>query len=218
MFFDFDVCRDILDELRGINAEAVARAAALSNAFLGNVDIAAMRAYFDVKIDSGKRRYGRGARLLPPTGYYYPLETTPLITNNASRGRLFKKCDNPIYVYDYDFDGDILRADMEAGYYVSYFERVGDMSCVVSYNANEANLLALKTSSAALIFLGIKGRKDCSFDYERRVGDGRWEWYQCFIGDAGQTELCVLNEIQLSDNDGGIIAREAIYERQIEYS
>ena len=54
-------------------------------------------------------KYGRGAKLLAPFGYYHPSKIITVVTDNAKRGTLTKRKSSAMYVYEYDFEGNIKR-------------------------------------------------------------------------------------------------------------
>lgn len=60
----------------------------------------------NASIDESKKRYGKGAVLLAPCGFYNPTGILDIIADNVTRGRLYKKKPRERYYYEYDYDND----------------------------------------------------------------------------------------------------------------
>lgn len=61
------------------------------------------------QISLENRKYGRGAVLLGPYGYFYPEQMLPAMADNASRGRLLKKAERALYTYDFNDRNEVIR-------------------------------------------------------------------------------------------------------------
>ena len=79
---------------------------------LGSIVQSVLNALRDAKIDElepqveesivlKRRRFGKGAALLGPFGYFHPSEIISIVADNASRGRLLKNGDGCMYIYDF---------------------------------------------------------------------------------------------------------------------
>ena len=85
---------------------------------LGSIVQSVLSALRDAKIDeleaqlkenivSKRRRFGKGATLLAPFGYFHPSEIISVVADNASRGRLLRNGDGCAYIYDFYSNGEI---------------------------------------------------------------------------------------------------------------
>lgn len=61
------------------------------------------------QISLENRKYGRGAVLLGPYGYFYPEQMLPAMADNTSRGRLLKKAERALYTYDFNDRNEVIR-------------------------------------------------------------------------------------------------------------
>lgn len=82
------------------------------------------------------RRFGKGATLLGPFGYYHPSEIISVVADNASRGRLLKNGDGCVYIYDFYANGEIAAITFLSNRTRTLCERVGNVRAYLTYWKN----------------------------------------------------------------------------------
>lgn len=75
--------------------------------FVHDANVVELESQVAKEIVSNARRFGRGAALLGPFGYFHPSEIISVIADNASRGRLSKNDNGCLYTYDFYPNGEI---------------------------------------------------------------------------------------------------------------
>lgn len=104
-----------------------------------DIDVNEMERQTADKIDPRLRRYGKGAALLGPYGYFYPSELLPVMANNTSRGRLLKKDTGALYIYDFDANGNIALIDFPSMSAKSFCESKDNMKAYLTYEYERNN-------------------------------------------------------------------------------
>lgn len=90
------------------------------------------------RMDARRRRYGKTGALLGPLGYFCPAPYEKLFAN-VWRGRLHKKDEGVLFVYDFDREGQPVRIVNRELRTVSFCERVGNTASYLSFrNAGNA--------------------------------------------------------------------------------
>lgn len=118
---------------------------------LGHIVQSILSSLFDIKIDELEaqankrivlkhRRFGKGALLLGPFGYFHPSETISVVTDNASRGRLLKKGDGCAYLYDFDANGEIAAITFIDNKTRTICERIGKVGAYLTYRTDDDGL------------------------------------------------------------------------------
>ena len=79
------------------------------------------------------RRFGKGAALLAPFGYFHPSEIISVAADNASRGRLLKNGDGCAYIYDFYSNGEIAAITSLENRTKTICERVGNVKTYLTY-------------------------------------------------------------------------------------
>lgn len=111
---------------------------------LGSIVQSILASLRDVKIDEieakvkdaivlKNRRFGKGALLLGPFGYFHPSETISVVADNASRGRLLKKGEGCAYIYDFYADGAIAAITFQSNRTRTICERIGEVKTYLTY-------------------------------------------------------------------------------------
>ena len=111
---------------------------------LGSIVQSVLSALRDVKIDELEarikeiivlkyRRFGKGATLLAPFGYFHPSETISVVADNASRGRLLKNGDGCAYIYDFYSNGEIAIITSLRNRTRTICEQVGNVKTYLTY-------------------------------------------------------------------------------------
>ena len=111
---------------------------------LGSIVQSVLNALRDTKIDEleaqveesivlKRRRFGKGATLLAPFGYFHPSEIISIVTDNASRGRLLKNGDGCAYVYDFYSNGEIATITSLRNRTETICEQVGNVKTYLTY-------------------------------------------------------------------------------------
>lgn len=114
---------------------------------LGRIVQSVLSALRDTKIDElearvkenivlKRRRFGKGATLLGPFGYFHPSEIISVVTDNASRGRLLKNGDGCVYIYDFYSNGEIAAITFLSNQTRTLCERVGNVRTYLTYWAD----------------------------------------------------------------------------------
>lgn len=103
-----------------------------------------VRSLYDIKIDdlefqaqrsiaARARRFGKGAALLAPFGYFHPSEIISVITDNASRGRLSKNSNRCLYTYDFRPDGELALITFPSNATRTICEKAGNVKAYLTY-------------------------------------------------------------------------------------
>lgn len=111
---------------------------------LGSIVQSVLNALRDTKIDEleaqveesivlKRRRFGKGAALLAPFGYFHPSEIISIVTDNASRGRLLKNGDGCAYIYDFYSNGEIATITSLRNRTETICEQVGNVKTYLTY-------------------------------------------------------------------------------------
>ena len=111
---------------------------------LGGIVQSVLNALRDMKIDEleaqveesivlKRRRFGKGATLLAPFGYFHPSEIISIVTDNASRGRLLKNGDGCAYIYDFYSNGEIATITSLKNRTETICEQVGNVKTYLTY-------------------------------------------------------------------------------------
>ena len=111
---------------------------------LGSIVQSVLNALRDTKIDEleaqveesivlKRRRFGKGATLLAPFGYFHPSEIISIVTDNASRGRLLKNGDGCAYIYDFYSNGEIATITSLRNRTETICEQVGNVKTYLTY-------------------------------------------------------------------------------------
>lgn len=111
---------------------------------LGDVARSIVGALHDVGIDECEaqiagsialkaRRFGKGAALLGPFGYFHPSEIISVIADNAKRGRLSKKEDGSLYTYDFYPNGEVAMIAVPCNSTKTFCEHVGNVKAYLTY-------------------------------------------------------------------------------------
>lgn len=92
-----------------------------------------------ISIDELKKRYGKGAILLGPCGFYNPTGILDIVCDNVSRGRLYKKkpCGKYYYEYDYDYSARIKRIICIPNSTVTLCNEENGMQTFITYKIRE---------------------------------------------------------------------------------
>ena len=119
---------------------------------LGGIVQSVLNALRDTKIDEleaqveesivlKRRRFGKGATLLAPFGYFHPSEIISIVADNASRGRLLKNGDGCMYIYDFYSNGEIATITFPCNRTRTICERLGNVKAYLTYwtNPNGSN-------------------------------------------------------------------------------
>lgn len=85
------------------------------------------------EIESKYRRFGKGATLLAPFGYFHPSETISVVADNASRGRLLKDANGCMYIYDFYSNGKIAEIALPNNGTRTICEHVGAVTVYLTY-------------------------------------------------------------------------------------
>ena len=111
---------------------------------LGSIVQSVLSALRDAKIDeleaqlkenivSKRRRFGKGATLLAPFGYFHPSEIISVVADNASRGRLLRNGDGCAYIYDFYSNGEIAAITSLRNRTKTICEQVGNVKTYLTY-------------------------------------------------------------------------------------
>ena len=100
---------------------------------LRNTKIDELEAQVKENIVSKRRRFGKGAALLAPFGYFHPSEIISVVADNASRGRLLKNGDDCAYIYDFYSNGEIATITSLRNGTRTICEHVGNASAYLTY-------------------------------------------------------------------------------------
>ena len=111
---------------------------------LGSIVQSVLNALRDTKIDELEaqveenivlkhRRFGKGAALLGPFGYFHPSEIISIVTDNASRGRLLKNGDGCAYIYDFYSNGEIATITSLRNRTKTICEQAGNVKTYLTY-------------------------------------------------------------------------------------
>ena len=79
------------------------------------------------------RKYGKGAVLLGPYGYFYPEQMLPAMADNTSRGRLLKKAERTLYTYDFNEKNEVVRIEFPQSGTIAFCARVGKDELYFAY-------------------------------------------------------------------------------------
>lgn len=85
------------------------------------------------QISLENRKYGRGAELLGPYGYFYPEQMLPAMADNTSRGRLLKKAERTLYTYDFNEKNEVVRIEFPQSGTIAFCARVGKDELYFAY-------------------------------------------------------------------------------------
>lgn len=130
-----------------------------------------------------KRRFGKGATLLGPFGYFHPSEIISAIADNASRGRLSKKEDGHLYTYDFYPNGEIAIIAFPRNATRTICEHTNNVNAYLTYEmlgdgSNEITDVTLaRYSDNGLLETMVQVTL---FDNLRKVGDINVEMYGSF--------------------------------------
>lgn len=86
------------------------------------------------QISLENRKYGRGAELLGPYGYFYPEQMLPAMVDNTSRGRLLKKAERALYTYDFNDRNEVIRIAFPPSGTTAFCMRVGKDELYFAYD------------------------------------------------------------------------------------
>lgn len=111
---------------------------------LGSIVQSVLSALRDAKIDELEaqvnenivlkyRRFGKGATLLAPFGYFHPSEIISVVADNASRGRLLKNGDGCAYIYDFYSNREIATITSLRNRTKTICEQVGNVKTYLTY-------------------------------------------------------------------------------------
>lgn len=101
------------------------------------------------QIDLSKRRYGIGTHFLAPLGFYHPSVIEDRLIGNVTRGRLVKKKPLlPLYIYDYDEQGELVQIVSNETHQISFREAEDQCEVFYTFDVNprrtpEINALTL---------------------------------------------------------------------------
>ena len=133
---------------------------------LKDVDIDALEAHIAQGIVPSARRFGKGAALLGPYGYFHP-SIIGDVADNTSRGRLLKKGEGSLYTYDFYASGEIAAIEFPSMACRTLCEKDGDISAYLTYEARanaprEINSITLIRHGGsrveAMLEMGLIGR------------------------------------------------------------
>lgn len=79
------------------------------------------------------RRFGKGATLLGPFGYFHPSEIISVVADNARRGRLLKNGNGCVYIYDFYSNGEIAKITFLSNRTRTLCERAGNVRAYLTY-------------------------------------------------------------------------------------
>lgn len=85
------------------------------------------------QISLENRKYGRGAELLGPYGYFYPEQMLPAMADNTSRGRLLKEAERTLYTYDFNEKNEVVRIEFPQSGTIAFCARVGKDELYFAY-------------------------------------------------------------------------------------
>ena len=109
--------------------------------------IDAMAAETEKQVDIKARKYGVSGVLMGEIGYYTPSLIIESICTNVQRGRILKKKPaSPVFIYDFDQDGNLSRVincDLQLTTYVAH-DRLSDVFISVSDVKKEVTSVILR--------------------------------------------------------------------------
>lgn len=133
---DFDTLLSIAEE---VNEERLER---LANEMKSQIeeedlDFDHMEKKIQAQICPENRKYGRGAELLGPYGYFYPQQMLPAMVDNTSRGRLLKKAERALYTYDFNDRNEVVRIAFPSSGTIAFCMRMGKDEFYFAYGRDK---------------------------------------------------------------------------------
>jgi len=89
------------------------------------------------KISDRLRKYGKGAMLLGPFGYFHPSSVISIVTDNGKRGRLTREEKGCVYIYDFNDNNEITKIDMPSCKMTTLCEKKEHKQIFLTFDEND---------------------------------------------------------------------------------